>query len=136
MGAVLSWSWLMLKYIITNQKPPRLSQGILVGLEGLPTSGVHGLSLECFVCQRLLHRERGLAVGSLLLLLQGVSVKSEGVTMRNLAKYVKYVVFVVRRFWQVFGKFWKFGLAKIASFLLFRAVVRNDPYSLLLIDHL
>ena len=46
--------------------------------------------------------------------------------MRNLAKYA---VFVDRRFWQVFGKFWKFGLAKIASFLLFHAVVRNGPKS-------
>ena len=44
--------------------------------------------------------------------------------MRNLAKYA---VFVDRRFWQVFGKFWKFGLAKIASFLLFHAVVKNGP---------
>ena len=50
MGAVLSWSWLMLK-LINNQKPPRLSHGTLVGLEGLPTSGVHGLSLESFLRQ-------------------------------------------------------------------------------------
>ena len=71
MGAVLSWSWLMLK-LINNQKPPRLSQGTSVGLEGLPTSGVHGLSLESFLRQPLLLRERGHAVGSLLLLLQGV----------------------------------------------------------------
>ena len=44
--------------------PPQLFPGgILAGLEGLPTSEVHGLCLESFLRQHLLH-----AVGYLLLL--------------------------------------------------------------------
>ena len=52
-----------------KQQPPSFPQANLAGLEGLPTSEVHGLCLESFLRQHLLHKERWRAVGSLLLLL-------------------------------------------------------------------
>ena len=54
---------------IANSNRLNFSQGILAGLEGLSTSEVHGLSLESFLRQHLLHRKRRRAVGYLLLLL-------------------------------------------------------------------
>ena len=64
MGVVLSGR----RSIITNSSRHRFSQANLSGLEGLPTSEVHGLCLESFLHQHLLHRERRRAVVSLLLL--------------------------------------------------------------------
>ena len=55
--------------MVTSISGPSVSEGSLYGLEGLPTSEVHGLCLESFLRQCLLHRERRRAVGSLLLLL-------------------------------------------------------------------
>ena len=52
-----------------KQQPPQLFPGEFAELEGLPVSEVHGLCLESFLRQHLLHRERRRAVGSLLLLL-------------------------------------------------------------------
>ena len=55
--------------IMKSSSGPIFSQGILTGLEGLPTSEMHGLCLESFLRQHLLHREGRRAVGYLLLLL-------------------------------------------------------------------
>ena len=64
MGVVLSGCG----SIITNSIHPSFSQANLAGLEGLPTSEVHGLCLESFLRQHLPYRERWRAAGSLLLL--------------------------------------------------------------------
>ena len=52
-----------------NSSRPSFSQGILAGLEGLPTSEVRGLCVESFLRQHPFHRKRRRAVGYLLLLL-------------------------------------------------------------------
>ena len=92
---------------MTNSSRPSFSQANLAGLEGLPTSEVHGLCLESILRQHLLHRERRRAVGSLLLLLRGVWLKPEGVMMTKLAKYPKTCQMRSASRQKVLSSFWK-----------------------------
>ena len=58
-----------LKQKHTNSSRPSFSEGILAGLEELPTSEVRWLRLESFLRQHLLHRAHRRAAVYLLLLL-------------------------------------------------------------------
>ena len=92
---------------ITLSSRPSFSQSTLAGLEGLPTSEVHGLCLESFLRRRMLHRERRRAVDYLVLLLLLLpGVKSEDVMMKKDSRICG--VSRWRRFWQVFRQSSKF----------------------------